>query len=587
MIRWSYLIPRATVLGLIWLFGLFLLDPLAERGLESAGSAVLGAKIEVDALELDLFPPGLRLRGFAAADPKDPMRNLVEFASAGFALEGWPLLERRFVIPQAELRGLRAGAPRKSSGALGKQPPSRAAEAVAAWAGSGKDALADAASAAKGDLAAEYTIDPAQLRSARLAEELKDKWQGTASEWEARLAKLDVQGRAARLERQAKDLERADPVSKVAGAKKLLDEVKALRAGLAEAKSGLEGALAHARAGLAAIEQAKKGDLDALMDKLKLPRLDAQRLSAYLLGEVAGPRVARALRLLESFRRWRAEGREPESRPAARGEDIAFPGARPKPRVWLKKLDLSGTLELGAPLALAGSAADIASEPRLVGAPATLSLSGKDPGRSVSLDASFDHRGEAPQEKLALDAAGLALPAFTAGDPRSFALLVGSGTLRLSALALLSGESLSGQARFADAGAALTPMAESLDPRLRAALGSAFSGVRALEGTLGFGGTLSEPRLSLTSNLGEAAAAGLRQALGKELEARKKELSAKLDAVVAERSKGLREQIESQRAALAGRLGAGEQTLDALAKRIAGVSGAPGLKLPALDRLFR
>ena len=45
MIRKSYVVPRLVLLGLLWLFFAFALDPLLKWGLENAGSAALGARV--------------------------------------------------------------------------------------------------------------------------------------------------------------------------------------------------------------------------------------------------------------------------------------------------------------------------------------------------------------------------------------------------------------------------------------------------------------------------------------------------------------------------------------------------------------
>ena len=63
----------------------------------------------------------LRLSGLEVADKSEPMKNLFQFDDAVFDTKALPLLEKRVVIDQASLTGLKFGTPRTTSGALSRE----------------------------------------------------------------------------------------------------------------------------------------------------------------------------------------------------------------------------------------------------------------------------------------------------------------------------------------------------------------------------------------------------------------------------------------------------------------------------------
>ena len=116
--RWSYLIPRFTLLVLAWAFFYFAFDPILKwtmiKGLEKGA----GAKVEIARVKTSFLPPSLSVSGVAIADSKEEYKNLCEFSALDFRMEGRPLLEKKFVIDKASLSGLRFSTARKTSGKL-------------------------------------------------------------------------------------------------------------------------------------------------------------------------------------------------------------------------------------------------------------------------------------------------------------------------------------------------------------------------------------------------------------------------------------------------------------------------------------
>lgn len=582
MIRWSYLAPRLAVLALLWAGGAFALDPLLRRGLEAAGSAALGAKVEVGGLRTRVFPPSLRLSGVAAADPEQPMRNLFEFRAAAFAFEGRPLLEKKVVVPEASLEGLVLGTPRKTSGALPDAPPSAGAAALKRWSEEAKSSLSASGSDAKADLAASYKVDPESLESVRLARELEARWPKSLESWQSKTAAFDAEARAKELEALLKKAESGGPAEKLAAAAELTKKASELRKGVAELKAGFAAELERAKADLAAARAAKDRDLAAAAAKLKLPVLDAETLTRHLLGPQAAAWAARAARLA-------AAGGGGKASPAAasrRGVDVPFPKERSWPRFWLKKLALSGAADFGGPLELKGMATDWSTEPALVAEPARLSLAGAQGERALSISVVSDRRRAEAADSFEVSARGLPFAAQALGEG-PYAVSAGAGVADARGRVVLAAGRLSGEAAVAAVPSSLAPAGAGGNPLADKALAAALSGLKRVELKAAVAGTPEAPQLSLSSNLGAAAAGALKAAVGKEAEERLKGVRAQVDKAFEEKAGGLQKSLDGQAGELLKRLGAGDERLkavqDAVGKKLKSPLPVPG----GLDRLFR
>lgn len=582
MIRWSYLLPRLAVLALVWAAGALGLDPLLRRALERAGSAALGAKVEVGSLSTRAFPPSVRLGGVAAADPEAPMRNLFEFRAAAFAFAGRPLLEKKLVVEAASLEGLVLGTPRKTSGALPKAPPSAGAAALKKWSEEAKSSLAASGKDAKADLAASYKVDPESLESVRLARELEARWPKSLESWQSKTAAFDAEGRAQELEGLLKKAESGGPAEKLAAAAELGKKAQELRKGVAELKAGFAAELERAKADLAAARAAKDRDLAAAAAKLKLPVLDAQTLTRHLLGPQAAAWAARAARLAAAGGGAKAAAPSP----AGRGVDVPFPKERAWPRFWLKKLTLTGTADFGGPLELKGMATDWSTDPALVGEPARLTLAGAQGERALSISLVSDRRRAEAADSLEVSARGLPFAAQALGEG-PYAVSAGAGVADARGRVALTGGRLAGEAAVAALPSSMAPAGDGGNPLAAKALAGALAGLKRVELKVGVSGTPEAPELALSSNLGQAAAGALKAAVGKEAEERLKGLRAQVDKAFEEKAGGLQKSIDGQAGELLRRLGVGDERLkavqDAVGKKLKSPLPVPG----GLDRLFR
>ena len=113
-IRWWGVGVFLAIVVLLWL----ITNPLIEWSIESAGSLAVGAKVELDSVDLDLSPVTLELNRLQVTNPNEPMRNMTEAGRIEMALDGYALMRRQFIAETMAVEGLRFDTERSESGAI-------------------------------------------------------------------------------------------------------------------------------------------------------------------------------------------------------------------------------------------------------------------------------------------------------------------------------------------------------------------------------------------------------------------------------------------------------------------------------------
>ena len=113
------LIPLVVVCLVVYLF----IDQWVESGLESAGEAVVGAKVEIDNLRVFLSPIAIQFSRVQVASARDPWKNIFETGKVRFSLSFGQLLRGKYIIETMEVNNLVLGTKRSTYGSLPKPPP--------------------------------------------------------------------------------------------------------------------------------------------------------------------------------------------------------------------------------------------------------------------------------------------------------------------------------------------------------------------------------------------------------------------------------------------------------------------------------
>ncbi len=358
MFRWGYIVPRLVLLGLLMVFSEFGVSVLLKYGAEQAGQAATGARVEVGGAKASLLHTSASLSQIAVADPRDPMRNLLEADLLTLDLDSASALRKKAVVKEGELKGIRFGTPRQTSGEL---PQLEAEEASGGFSLPGLVG-ADATRQWIGSVQDRFTAD-IQLESVRLAKELRVKWPAEYKQLEARSRQL--QQEIKQLTAQVKEA-RDNPLRNVEFLQSVPIRVATLKSELTSIKERLTSLPSQVKADRQAVLAARQHDEQMLREKLAFGNMDADSLSAYLLGDqVAGP-VSELVAWLRWARKLAPSGGE-KTKSSGRGVDVHFAGCRQTPDLLIRSLKLSGAARLaGRPLEFTGELSDITTQPTVL-----------------------------------------------------------------------------------------------------------------------------------------------------------------------------------------------------------------------------
>ncbi len=564
--RWRAVGPLllfAALGGVLWLlFG----DRVARRVAETVGTQIVGAKVEIQSLHIDLAHGDVTVRGLTVASPHEALKNLFQADELTADLDVVPLLEKKVVIDRLAATGLRFGTPRETDGRVPGDPSASVAGRVMGeaktWA---QQFQVPALQLATGKIDV-GTLDPRNLSALPAADALAARADSSRRAWRTGLDSLrlapTIDSARATLERLR--TARATDLAALNDARRAIDQVKRARDRVAALDRGVTGGLAALRAGLAGLDSAKQRDYAAAKRLLKLPTLDAPSIGAALFAPTAVARFERALYWTQLARQYMPPGLLPRAeqgpkRARRAGTTVRFPREHALPAFLLRSAELSFLLDptAPAPKRYAASLTGLTSDPAVYGRPTVFVASAP----AVAAGAMLDHVHATPRDTAGATVQGVSLPAIQLPS-LPVRLAPGQGTVRLGFA--LRGDTIDARwgihaagvrwARDSGAAGGGSPAGDLV--------WRAISEIAELDVAAGVSGTLAHPRLSVRSNLDEAIAARLRAVVGAEVAAAERKLRAEVDRQVDAKVAPVRAQVTALQTEIAGRVAEQRGRLD-------------------------
>lgn len=576
LLNWRYLAPRLAIMAIATLVIWFGFEPLLHQFMVGVGQRIVRAKIDIDGVDVSLRGCDLKLHHVQVANPQSPSRNLLECDEASFDLDSVSLLQRRLMVHEARMSGVRFNTPRTTSGKVDLPallPSDLRDDLEAQLAQLSSSALTQFVEIIEQDLKDE-------LVSLRLAEELAARW---PVEYEQLLEQATTLRKEAQELQQRLHESARDPALAASTFPDRVREVEELRRKLTRMQYDLGDIREQIDRDRQAIEIARRYDEQTIRKKLALAELNPQELSEYLLGEELSQQTSELLYWIRLARRWwPSEVDLPEAERSS-GEDIVFPGLKPLPKALVEKMQLDGVFTRGnREIAWRGEIQNLTCDPAALGKPMIIRAETFG-DRPLVMRATLDRTGEVPRDSITINLPKYPVPSRTLGDAERLALGVSSGHLQIWAQLDLVGEQLSGRVLVQQADLKLSP---ALPPKLATNLGPRFESVvkdvNKLQTEVLLTGTLDTPHWKLKSNLGPQLASGLSGALSAELAEREKALAATLEQYLLAQQTKLDELLAAQQQKVLAQLHLGLADVDTLKRRVAGRVQVPGTRLEDL-----
>ena len=516
-IRWKGLIAFAACVVVIALVWVVVVDAVVRRIIETAGTRAVGARVDLDAADLSLFPTGLTLTGLAVTNPDAPMENAVEIGRMAMDLDPAYLIRRKVIVNQLQVEGLAFNTPRQTSGEVPKLAKQRAAR---------KDSqVADASKAAvekvcgkfsmpaleKPDVKAILAKEP--LESLALAEGLDEKIKAEQARWEKELERLadektieDYQKRIDKLTGSGGSL------GAILGA---TGEVQQLQADIQKDLKLLKSAQNTFTAEYKSYQRqvrnlanAPEKDIRRIMDKYSLSPAGLANLSQLIFGQ-------RLCSWIETAANWYAKiqtyvGQVPGTADGAteeqvplrgKGRNIRFAETPPMPDFLIRDLKVDAALDIGK---LTGKAENITPDQRILGRPTTFAFLGREMQQIASLNligtANFMEPGT-PKSDARLIVKGLELKGLSLVDEGSLPLTLKQAAGDLDLNLETVGNVLDAVLKADFGTVEFTTGEGGKSTAMTAAIQSALAGVKNFSLDADIAGTLEAYTVKVTSDL--------------------------------------------------------------------------------------
>jgi len=580
-IRWQGVAAFSVVcIGLAALWWL-VMDRLIERAIEKAGTAAVGAKVELDKADLTLFPLGLTLTRLQITDPDEPMTNAVEIGRIAGAVDGLNLLRRKVIIEEMAMDGVRFGTARRTSGAISEGPAKKAVEGRT---GRGASVFPDLSLRDPKEILARE-----DLQSLKLAEVLRRDVEAEKLRWQKNLAELPDRAKLKAYQQRLENLKGTGRggiggiVGGVGEAAKLQEELKRDLDRLQAARQDFTRSRSDLRRRYDEAVNAPSADLRRLMEKYSLSGAGLANLSASLLGGAVG-------RWIEKGLGWHAkldpllsrtstrEGSAETVKPLrGKGVDVRFPEREPLPDLLVRLTRVSVEIPAGT---VRGQIHNITPDQPVLGKPLTFTFAGDrlQGLKSIHLDGEINRMDPLkPLDKVAATLRGVQLANFSFGETGGIGLTLKQAAADLDARAGLSGPSLAAKlsSRIQSVEMAVRTKADA-GPVAKAVRG-ALADVKAFRADAEISGTRQDYRIDFSSDLDQV----LKNAVGRQIQAQLGKFQGDLQAAVMEKVKGPLGGANSEIAGLDGigrELAERLNIADGLLK--SGAGGRSGLKLP-------
>ncbi len=534
MFRLSYLIPRMILLAVFALLLCLCVNPLVHYQLVQVGRMTTGANIEIGDVRTSVRDHSVRVQDVQIADPLSPWNNLLEFAEGQFRFDRNALWNRRFVVDDGFISGVRIGGQRIASGALQSDPLQ--GEAASGAASLQDVSLADSTEASLGggqwlDLITGRYDDrlEGQLESYQTAQQLTQQWPESYRQL-SRKAEL-LRARLLEIQAAAK-AEGENPLRYVPAYKSAYRELSQLRLEIREYYDEIEAMREKTGEDRREIEAARERDLTRLARAFNVEQLDGDQVSEHLLRDEMVARVQKWLTYVRDGRHLlQRMGEAPRFElVSGRGKHLLTPSDRPDYLIRRLAFDGQGVFD-HQPFHFLGVAENVTNQPRLHRQPTTIRVSAAAP-TPMEVEVTLNHGKEDEADHLRVSCPALPTNQRLLGDPGSLALNVAPGTAEVWMNLEILGDQIQGELRVKQTDAVITPHVADAEQRQLENMRLAVREIRGLQGVCTLSGTLQKPSLEIRSNIGPQLTHGLSLAMAREIELRREKLIEKTQTLV-------------------------------------------------------
>ncbi len=336
-IRWwglGVFVGLLVLLSATW----YLLAPwLVKSSIEGIGSEAVGAQVDVEKVELGLFPAKFNLKSLQVTNPDAPMTNLVEIGEISLAVDSSPLFWKKLIVEEMIISGVKLSTPRKQSGEL---EGGRKTEQVA-------NAIANFELPAADEIDTEKLIEEADLLTPKRIEafntsknEIEEYWSEAFDKNKNEAELTAIQDEFNNLQQRAKE-NKLNVIKDRKKWKSLKKKIKQQQDKYTELKKRLASDKDKLSKQIKLIKQGPSDDLERLMNKVGLGEGGVENISEKFLGPKITPWVLKGLELAKNYQSTPAT-EDDEVLEQGLGRRVYFKDQQLLPELLIKNIVING-----------------------------------------------------------------------------------------------------------------------------------------------------------------------------------------------------------------------------------------------------
>jgi uncharacterized protein (TIGR03545 family) len=420
------LIPLLVFLLVVYLF----LDSWVESGLEYAGERIAEAKVEIDGLHVSVMPLGIEFHHLQVANRRDPWTNVFETGLVKFAMDFGQLLRGKFIIETMEINDLLLGTARTTDGSLPPPPPPSSAP-PGTLTGLAQEVESDVGTRLKespifdlGRLRQQLNIDSLlnvrNLRTVQHIDSITHLTSSVKSQWTQGVAELEqAKGQIVEIEKRLRAIKPNElkTVESITGAVATVNDATTAISTITETFNARRAALTSdmqtLSSALGSVDAVVQQDYEMLRSFARIPSISMAGMATLVMGKKMYAEVLEYLSWIEFLRqKIPVVQSKPdfETPPRLRGQDIRFPVEHGYPKLWIKKMVLSGgtdSTQHADYYYVKGVIQNITNNQRITRVPLTADLVATRGGsQTIELGALFDRTTDIPRDAYRASARG-------------------------------------------------------------------------------------------------------------------------------------------------------------------------------------
>ncbi len=545
--RWKGIIFLVVLIGIVVALSFLLTDRWLEKQLEKTGTAIVGARVEIDRLDFSLFGLHMRWDSLQVTNPKNTMKNILTTGQTEFDMQFGPLLKKKVIIDNIQMINVTSGTDRTTDGKVEKKK--KVKEAKPNFISKTVDRLeADVAAAPAwqlDDFSKKVNIDSIlqflNITSPGKIDSLQNNLSTTYEKWDSTFTAVTWEKDFNFLKSRATSI-KPDELQTLDGlqsAYKTLDQINdkvdSLETFVTSARKDFSNDISATAGQIGQVDDWIKKDYENALAQAKLPSINKENIAQFIFG---GKVVGQATQILGTVNmvrgyaeKFKSDKPKKEKPPRFKGQTIYFTKQQALPNFWIKTINLSGHTTRG--LVIGGQLENLVSDQKIIGQPTTFDIKGqRGDGANLDFLGEFNYLGESPMEKFSMAMNALPLSNVKLSDSPMLPQKLNKGLGDVKASLNVGHNSLSGDLTFVaqkiDFDFGEQPSEKMFDKTVRKILQSAST----IDLEVSLKSDEDHTKLGLDSNLDELFAKELQNIVGEEIQAARDKIEATVEEKV-------------------------------------------------------